>query len=174
VAKADGQKNPTQRDQVREAIAALRAGTSPRPDLADAVDQFFTAVTSPRQSETLPMYLAKETWRLAEEKAEREGRKRANVIEEGFTEFLAGRWFPKRWPRVRQGQDAAGPKITASVRVKSDRLREMEEYAAANAARGGWEPSPAQVAVAWVKQYVDAEPIAPRSKSRPASKPQAE
>jgi hypothetical protein len=164
-------KNPSQRDQVREAIAALRAGTSPRPDLADAVDKFFTAVTSPRQSETVPMYLPKETWRRAEEKATQEGRKRANVIEEGYTEFLAGRWLPTRWPRGRVTDAEAGPRITASIRVKTDRLRELEEYAAANPALIGWEPSPAQVAAAWIKQYVDAEPVAPRSKSRQASRP---
>lgn len=155
---------PTQRDLIREAVDALRAGTGPRPDLADAVQHFTsTAAAAERKTSTLPLYISKATWARAKRKATAEGRTRSDVIEDGYRELLAGRFTPARPARSDWGSGAGDAKGTVSIRLReglAELVDQVAAYIPADPLEFIWEASPAQVAVAWLEQY--APPPRPR------------
>jgi hypothetical protein len=154
---------PTQRDKIREAITALREGTGPRPDLADAVEaRHATDAAGQRTTETLPVWVSKGTWDRAEVKATSEGRNRVAVVDEGFAELLAGNWVPKRPARAGYGKAEGDDTKRASrtLRFRSERLAEVSTYLDANAARIGWAPSVRQVAAVYLEEYAPPEDTA--------------
>lgn len=163
--KSDRPKTPSQRDQVREAAAVLRAGTDPRPDLADAVEAFLATITDGeerfRKTPTVPLYISKATWARAKVKADLEGRTRSDVIEEGYRALLAGQFAPTQPERSGWGSGSANTKTTPAVRLRDPKLYDqVAQYVTAHAKVWGWEPSPAQVAVAWLEAYAPAEDTA--------------
>ncbi|BFP50069.1 hypothetical protein KCMC57_64370 (plasmid) [Kitasatospora sp. CMC57] len=103
----------------------------------------------------MPMYVDSGVWDRAVARAAAEGKSIAAVIDDGYTELLAGRWTPLKPERAAPG--TAGAKATKNTRVAVDRAKKVTAYVAANAERIDWKPSPAQVAVAWLGVYAPPE-----------------
>lgn len=124
---------------IEDAVGALREGTGPRPDLADAVqelvDQRFhewsgTGTTVPFKADR--HLLA----RVGEGHLEK-------VAIDGCRRFVAGRLAP-----VRTVVGTAGSKRTTSVRIPDDLLAQVKARCEALSVELGWTVRPVNVFVA--------------------------
>lgn len=72
-----------------------------------------------------------------------------DIIDQGFLALLAGGFKPQRPRRGASGETARGSR---TARATVDRQREVTAYVTAHAEELGWEPTPRQVAAAWIEQ----------------------
>ncbi|MFC5654553.1 hypothetical protein [Streptomyces nogalater] len=124
--------------------AADKLDSIGEPVLAAAVRETLPELTRPRVREgnpTLPLYTYRDTWTAAQKAGSI-----PDLVEEGFTAFLAGRFKPKPAPR-----GAGGAKSNFSARATAERRQEVADYVEAHADELGWSPSPQQVAAAWLE-----------------------
>ncbi|MGR3875707.1 hypothetical protein ACUXZZ_45060 (plasmid) [Streptomyces graminifolii] len=141
-------KNPAQIELITESIDLL-VGLG-KPDHAEAIRELLPEATRSRAREdinpTLPVYLRTSTWRAAQQDGAV-----PKVVEEGFTALLEGRFKPTR--PLRGGEK----KSNYSARAPRELQEQVSAYVAQNAKKLGWEPSPAQVAAAWLEHKYGAE-----------------
>jgi hypothetical protein len=131
----------------REALltnAAQILDTEGHPEEAAAVRDALAELTRVKARDdnpTLSLWTFRDTWKAAQDAGSI-----PDLVDEGFTAFLAGRFKPKKAPRT-----AGGSKGTYSARATSERRQEVADYVAAHAGELGWTPSPQQVAAAWLE-----------------------
>jgi hypothetical protein len=124
--------------------AADKLDSIGEPVLAEAVRETLPELTRARARDdnpTLPLYTYRETWKAAQQTGSI-----PDLIDEGFTALLAGRFKPKPAPR-----GAGAAKGSFSARASADRRQEVAAYVEAHADELGWSPSPQQVAAAWLE-----------------------
>ncbi|MEU2426994.1 hypothetical protein ABZ619_39280 [Streptomyces sp. NPDC007851] len=141
-------KSPAQTELLTEAAEFLEAAG--KPEHAAAVRDALTEVTRSKSREdadpTFTVYVRSSTWRNAQKAGAV-----PDLIEEGFAALLAGRFKPTRPAR------GGGQKGTFSARASHDRREQVTAYVTAHAKKLGWEPSPRQVAAAWLEHKYGAE-----------------
>jgi hypothetical protein len=102
---------------------------------------------------TLPLYIRTTTWTRAQAGTAAEGSSIEQAVENGFEEFLAGRFRPEPQPR---GSGAG--KATKSTRARQSLREQVAYYAADHADEIGWHPSPGQVAALWLEHLYGETP----------------
>lgn len=125
---------------VRDAIDALRAGTGPRPDLADAVEE----LADQRYRGWSGAAGTVVSFRADRELLARVGEGRqSQVAEAGCTRFLNGQLEP-----VRTVRGPAGAKAPTSVRIPDDLLARVEARCKELSAQLGWTVRPVNIFIA--------------------------
>lgn len=136
-------ENPAQIQLLTESVELLES--IGKPDHANAVRDALNEATRSKTGEdtspTFTVYVRTSTWQAAQKAGAI-----PDLIEEGFAALLAGRFKPTR--PVRGG---GAKKDTYSARASHERREQVTAYVTRNAKKLGWEPSPRQVAAAWLE-----------------------
>jgi hypothetical protein len=133
-------KKPTASQLLTEAIGALRAGTGPRPDLADAVQE----LAEQRLRNWTGAGGTIVSFRADSDLLAKVGDGRlSQVAEQGCQRFLEGQLEPARTVRA-----AAGTKAPTSVRIDDGLLARVDTRCKELSTQVGWKVRPVNVFVA--------------------------